>query len=960
MTVRIWTGRGEFVLSHERRALWTLVSETLTRFGEADELYALFVDFTVQGEKVDLLALTPRAIIVIDLKDVQEPGGVIHGTENGPWRVEFPDGSEHELNEGRLNPYQQVSRYRDALSDWLNLKGDAILGAQRKSQLELRQVGAWVAVTPGIREKETWLALSFLPAFVRKWFRVMSLESFYQELYSAAAPGIHLDPEDVEAIAGALGVHERQSLFGMVLPQRREIPNPQIFGSPRVIRFSLDRKTELEQLIAAVVGPAHSVIFIGGQGGVGKTHLASALCEQLVGRARIYWLACGEAGGREMTLETLLLAFARELPDATRAQIVADPYQREGVRLDIILQFLEEQGACLVFDDYHLLGADAGIDRFIRRLDRSCRKAKVVLTARQRPAFLDDGQAPVEGYWELPVAGLGPTDTLAYLREQVQKHRLRISDADAVIVWERTRGVPYVLNILAQISAGQSPAEVAQTLAIVSDERADQWFRALMQPISQRARRVADALSVMRGPIPEDTVLALAGQPDAMASVNELVDHFVLLVDPEARLYTFSGALRDYLHENINPVTRGKYHGTAARTLLGRAKDLKDGYEQAHVYLEALSHAYQAEQWSTLLRYAVAPVEQFKRWGEWSKARRLCEWTVMAAEKVGKAVDEAYWRLELARQLRHLGLYAEAAKQCEQGRVLAEKSKDRSLCAKAYHQMAMLADRRHDLVEARRWQECALAAERVLGDKAHIARALGKLGDYDRMEGRYTEALQRYQESLKLSEELGEARSLGITCTQIGTLEKYCGNLEAAREHMERSLRYARSEGLPIGMAIALGQLADIAARQGAYVEALRLIEQSGRLIQDVPDDYSRKVSDGIHVDILIEAGRVAEAEERLQRLEKGCREESDIVGWAFNRKRRGLLMIRGGELKTGAQMVEEAIRVLDAKGLRYYALDCRETLRRTLARGEQPRLPFDELMDDGDGGAQPRLPFDE
>jgi len=945
MTVRVWTGKGEFDTPHERRTLWTLLSEMLARFQEADDLYALFVDFTVRGEKVDLAALTPRAIVIIDLKDVEQPDGVIRGTENGFWHVRFSDGSSHVLNPGRLNPYQQVSRYRDALSDWLKQEGDRIFGAQRNNQLDWRRMGAWVAVTPDIRETETGKELSFLPAFVQKWFRVTSLGSLYRELYSESAPGIHLEPEDIEAIAGTLGLRERQSLFGMVLPQKIEIPNPQIFGSPRVLRFSADREHELERLLSAVLSPTYSVILIGGQIGVGKTHLASALCEKLRGRrVPFHWVACGEAGGREMTLETLLLAFAREIPDAVSARIAADPDQREGVRMDAVLGFLEEEGVCVVFDDYHLLGADAGIERFIRRLDSKCRRAKVILTARQKPSFVDDPQAPVEGYWELPIAGLGPADTLEYLRAQEQKHRLRIREADAEIVWERTRGVPYVLNLLAQLSAGGSPAEVAQTLAVASDQRIDEWFRELMRPISQKARRIADALSVLRGPISEAMVTAMAGQPDAMVSVNELVDHFVLLFDAETRVYTFSGALRDYLYEKINPTTRGKYHGAAARSLLAQASGIEGGYERAHVQQEALRHAYEGELWATLLREAAAPVEELKRWGEWSKARRICEWALAAAEKQSKAGEVAYWHIEMARQLRHLGQHDEAAEHGELGRALAEKGGDQRLRAKAYHQLGMLADRRHDLAAARGWHMRALEIDRALGDRSHVARSLGKLGDIERVEGHYEEALRRYQESLRISEELGEERALGITCTQIGTLEKYRGNLEEARAYMERSLKYAGSAGPSIGRAIALGQVADITARQGAYDDAVRLIEQAGRLIQDVPDDYSRRMSEGIHVDILIEAGRVAEAEERLQRLERDCRQGSDPVGWAFNRKRRGLLMMRSGELVAGSQVVEEAIGVLESKGLRHYALDCRETLRRAMSWGAQPRLPFDDV----------------
>lgn len=931
MPLRIWTGPKEFETTHERRALSRLVREMITRFRKSPDPYALFIDFSVRGSKIDLLALTSRAVVIIDLKDVGHPDGVVDGTENGPWYIEFPGGSSQGINVGRKNPYQQIDGYRYSLIEWFEAEGEQIFGAQRKNQLQLAHIDAWVAVTPSIDEEGTIASLSFLPAKVLTWFRVLGFNRLCDELYATVTPGIELYEEDISKIARHLGLYEKVHLFDMVVPDELEIPQPRIFSKPYVHRFHLNRDNEMNALLAAMESSDYSVLAIGGPGGVGKTHMAGMLSELVTGQYKVYWIYCAERP--ELTLETLLLAFANELSNPRQAQFVADPDESQNARMDVVLEYFDSEGVCLVLDDYHVLSTPGGVDSFLQRLDRRCRRAKAVLTTRRRPDFCQDMLSPMKGFWEITLSGLPSEDTVEYMRQQPASLRLRLSEADCPIIWEKTGGgVPKVMDMLASLSVGRSPADVAVGMDVYSDERAEQWFQSLLAQVSKEARRMAHGASVIRGALSPELLTALCDRIDAERCINELADNYILLWDQGSGQYTLNNLLIGYLYNRLNPTTRRRYHERAAQWLFDEAKAGESAYERIAMQAEALYHAQASASWNLVLDRAHPVMEQLNWWGEWPRARSICEWALAAAESAKESREIARWSLELARQLRHIRERAKAAEYCRRGLDLAEQIESQELCAKAYHELGMLAYAQRNMEEALAWHERALELDRIVGKKPHIAASLGKLGDIARIRGHFDEALARYRESAQLSEESGDHAALSITYTQLGTLEKYAGTLEQARAYFTQALQNAELSNRPTSVAIALGQLGEVAGRLGEYEDALMLIDQSLSMRRDLVDPRSHRMGLGIRVDILIAAGRLEEAEEALAELDPLIPED-DAFGQAFNRKRRGLLSVQHGQAESGSAKVREAAAFFESKGYAHYAKDCERSLQAMLAK---------------------------
>jgi tetratricopeptide (TPR) repeat protein len=931
MSLRVWTAGKEFENSHERRALYRLYRQMFTAFDRSPDPYALFIDFTVKTSKIDLLALTSRAIVIIDLKQVDQPDGEIVGTENGAWEVRYPAGGQHVLNAGRANPFVQVDGYRWHVIEWLESKGDTLFGAQRRSQMALRQVAAWLVFAPGVDARRSMQNLMFLNRDTEKWFKLVAIDQFSSELFAEKAPGIRLGEEDFGRIAAALGLVPRTNLYDLQIPQWQDLPDPRLFSPLPAIRYHLDRDGELQTLLETIERPECSVLYVGGPAGVGKKHVVAKLGQLVATERRLFWVECDRHA--EMSLETLLSAFAREMDDSRLAQMVVNRDEPETIRMDIVLQYCERVLACLVLTDYHLVSASSGLDRFIQRLDETCRQAKVVVTACRRPSFGHDVVAPIRGCYEFDVRGLPAEDVVAYLRHSPAHFRLQISDEDGPAIWEQTGGgIPQVLDILAALSVGRSPADVARNMPVFSSEKGVKWFESLLGLATPAAHRLASAASVLTRPADRDTLAALVAallndkNPDAL--IEELVDSYVFYCDPCGKEYSLNELLRQYLWNGLHPVERSKSHRAIAVHMARLADEPRDERERVELCAQAVEHAQAGGDSPLVLKLARSAIEPMTQWGELPRAKKLCEWALAAAEsKQGSRLEIARWSVELAR---HLSLPAESARAealCLNGLKIADELHSKGLCANAYHRMGMLAWRAGDLAAAQGWHQKALDASRLLGDKTQVAMSLGKLGDIARRQGRTAEATLLYRQSAQISEESGRAGSLAITYTQLGALAKDTGDLQEALSFFRRSFACAEKSGRPLSESIALGQIAEVQARMGMFSQAEESIEKAIALAEAVPDPRNLVISHGIRVDVLIASGRADEAEIRLREIEFQEGPSLDEIGRAFNLKRHGLIAMLREDADGGRRQVEEAMSVFRSKGNLVYAHDCETAL---------------------------------
>jgi predicted ATPase/class 3 adenylate cyclase len=128
--------------------------------------------------------------------------------------------------------------------------------------------------------------------------------------------------------------------------------------------------------------------------------------------------------------------------------------------------------------------------------------------------------------------------------------------------------------------------------------------------------------------------------------------------------------------------------------------------------------------------------------------------------------------------------------------------------------------------EARGWLEAALDAS----DGMHgwiRAKALYGLGRVALVQGDYTEAVPRLEESAALYRDLGNAQGLVYSLADLAWIATACGEHERARSLAEEAVADARSAGDEVTLAAALHSLACAHLDHGEYARARQLFEES-------------------------------------------------------------------------------------------------------------------------------------
>ncbi len=105
-------------------------------------------------------------------------------------------------------------------------------------------------------------------------------------------------------------------------------------------------------------------------------------------------------------------------------------------------------------------------------------------------------------------------------------------------------------------------------------------------------------------------------------------------------------------------------------------------------------------------------------------------------------------------------------------------------------------------------------------DKVGTAALLHNFGNIVQNRGEYDKALEYYERSLKIAEELGDRSGVAQSLHQIGMIHQERGEYDKALEYYDRSLKIKEELGNRSGVAISLGQIGILLVKLERYDEA--------------------------------------------------------------------------------------------------------------------------------------------
>jgi tetratricopeptide (TPR) repeat protein len=134
---------------------------------------------------------------------------------------------------------------------------------------------------------------------------------------------------------------------------------------------------------------------------------------------------------------------------------------------------------------------------------------------------------------------------------------------------------------------------------------------------------------------------------------------------------------------------------------------------------------------------------------------------------------------------------------------------------------------RGDYSVAIEYYDRSLTIREEIGDKKGIANSLNNIGNVYRAQGNYSIAIEYYIRSLLIKENIGDKKGIAASLNNIGIFYYELGDHMRAIEYYDRSLTIKEEIGNQKGIASTLNNIGIIYYEQGEYAIALRYYNRS-------------------------------------------------------------------------------------------------------------------------------------
>jgi predicted ATPase len=645
---------------------------------------------------------------------------------------------------------------------------------------------------------------------------------------------------------------EAERLFG--LPEH-EFVGDYLRGEP-----PRGRKGLLSQAMDALLDEEKLVVLTG-QGGIGKTVLASEAARRLAYRypGGVFWRSAAEM--ERLGLEEMLNAFdnvfgpqLRTLPlDAKRDQVLG--YLRN-----------YDTASLLVVDNAESI-KDPGLWRFLEGIPQP--SAALVTTRESLPC----------GGREIRVPEMEQEEAIRLFFREARKsfpkwgeHLSAEEQGSLAEIAGFMQGHPLAIKLVAGQSTRRSLAGIRDELRGNPPKEVSDRFDVSYNGLEESQKNLFSRLAVFFGSMDDRAIRNICLEDDQQGRLNwesdleELV-RSSFLDRAEITAKDKEGNEVTFYRYRLHPLMRQYAAGKAGDELLARLRPLAAKY-----FLEYARHfgnnfsMLELERENILVGMDWAAGQQNSSSGEskkaastqvlefmlvldgyldtrgyWSESSLRLQQAIEAAEMLDEREQKAVWIHNLGALVYRMGQYYEARKLYQQSMKIKQELGDKSGVAKSLHQMGMLAQATGEYDEARKLYPQSMKIFEELGDKSGMAKSLHQMGMLAQATGEYDEARKLYQQTMKLFQELGDKSGVARSLHQMGRLALAIGEYDVARQLYQQSMKIFQELGDKSGIALSLAQMALLEEKMGNPKAALQLILQAEAAFLELGSPYAEQ-----------------------------------------------------------------------------------------------------------------------
>jgi tetratricopeptide (TPR) repeat protein len=592
-----------------------------------------------------------------------------------------------------------------------------------------------------------------------------------------------------------------------------------------------------------------------GMGGLGKSSLASRLCDRM-GHTHDHWVWYG--GVDEADLRRVI---GEKLVDDEARDALNKPKQSFFDQLRVVLEKHMERPVLFVLDDFEhnaeaaeragggqakdgrfaprtrddgtmILkpAARGAVDALIRAIRETGSESRVLVTCRfgvdldLKPLNLDSFRG----------ADLQKkTDALPAFAEEGP-----VSPEMRKRAKELAAGNPRLLEWLDAVllDSQTDPERILDRLEREAEKfRENVLLEALLEQLRTPVLRTLALLAVYRLPAPVEAVRALTDDPDLLAHLERLTNLGLaerIGAGKGAGEYFASPLVGELLDGELTEAEVLEVQRAAARVLKALWWDGEGTTEERGLEIRRLALAGEDGEIAAEVTFHLSTMAYNRN--RYREARDWCGETVNLVED---------WRvlIAMARAEKVLGdseaeiHYQRAMERAPEISENTSKS-DLKLFSGLLYNHAELRLQKGHVEEALQHYEKSLEMDETIGDVQGKAATLHQMAGVFAQQGEVQKALDLWNQSLKLKENIGDVKGKAATLHQMAGVFAQQGEVQKALDLWNQSLKLHENIGDVKGKAATLHQMAGVFAQQGEVQKALDLWNQSLKLKENIGD----------------------------------------------------------------------------------------------------------------------------